>query len=110
MCSYLKNTFFLDEELTNSVYLSILVILVSLSIYNKEIYNKSIINFNIISEFLRFNYMLKIFKNISLYHIITFNLNNFKMFFSFLTNCYKSYIFNNLLVYIYLLVNNSFIT
>lgn len=110
MCSYLKNTFFLDEELTNSVYLSILVILVSLSVYNKEIYNKSIINFNIISEFLRFNYMLKIFKNISLYHIITFNLNNFKMFFSFLTNCYKSYIFNNLLVYIYLLVSNSFIT
>jgi len=110
ICSYLKNTFFLDEELTNSVYLSILLLLLVLSIYNKEIYNKSVISFNIISEFLRLNYILKILKNTSLYHVITFNLNNLKMFFSFLINCYKSYIFNNSLIYLYLLIDSSFIT
>lgn len=110
ICSYLKNTFFLDEELTNSVYLSILVLLVLLSLYNKKIYNESMVNFNIITEFLRVNYILKILKNISLYYIITFNLNKLKMFYLFLTNCYKPYIFNNLLVYLYLLINNNFIS
>lgn len=110
ICSYLKNTFFLDEELTNSVYLSIIVLLVILSLYNRKIYSESMINFNIITEFLRINYILKIFKNISLYYIFTFNLNKLKMFYLFLINCYKSYIFNNLLVYLYLLLNNNLIS
>jgi len=109
ICSYLKNTFFLNEELNNITYLSAISLFILFCLKNKITTNKYMSKYNIIIEFLKINYVLKIFSSISTYYIITFNLNKLRMFFTFLTNYYKSYVINNLVVYLYILISGNLI-
>jgi len=109
ICSYLKNTFFLNEELNSTTYLSAILLFILFCLKSKTTINKHISKYNIIIEFLKISYILKIFNSISTYYIITFNLNKFQMFFIFLTNYYKSYVVNNLIVYLYNLINGNLI-